>query len=82
MIQHEKVDKSEFQPGATYSVSMNGVPLYVAQVVKFHGGCWATVRVQQCLNDELLSYYQPGTEFDIKVAQYTIEPFQAELNNS
>ncbi len=67
---HEKMPKDSFEPGQTYRVSMNGKELYDAEVVKFHGGCWATVRVQEPLLEEMALDYAPGTEFDIKVAQY------------
>jgi hypothetical protein len=49
---------------------MQGKQLYTAEVIKFHGGCWATVRVLEPLLSEYASDYAPGTEFDIKVAQY------------
>ena len=45
--QHDKVATEEFTPGSTYRVAMNGNDLYDAEVVKFHGGCWATVRVEK-----------------------------------
>lgn len=67
---HEKMPKDSFEPGQTYRVSMNGKELYDAEVVKFHGGCWATVRVQEPLLKEMALDYASGTEFDIKVAQY------------
>lgn len=70
---HEKLPKDSFEPGRTYKVSMNGTDLYEAEVVKFHGGCWATVRVQRPLHDKFASDYTPGAEFDIKVAQYEFE---------
>lgn len=70
---HEKLPKDSFEPGRSYTVSMNGTPLYVAEVTKFHGGCWATVRVQEPLHEAYAADYAPGTEFDIKVASYEFE---------
>lgn len=67
---HEKLPKDSFEPGRSYTVSMQGKQLYTAEVIKFHGGCWATVRVLEPLLAEFASDYAPGTEFDIKVAQY------------
>ncbi len=69
---HDKVAKEEFVIGNTYNVSLRGKPLYSAEVVKFHGGCWATVRVTKPLSDEVAQMYTPGTEFDIKVAEYEL----------
>ena len=70
---HDKVPVEEFTPGQTYRVGMNGTPLYTATVTKFHGGCWATVQVQEPVNDDMAALYKPGMEFDIKVANYEIE---------
>lgn len=69
---HDKVALDEFTPGTTYRVGMNGTPMYDATVTKFHGGCWATVRVERAVGSELASLYHPGMEFDIKVANYEI----------
>lgn len=69
---HEKVNKEALIPGNTYTLGLNGKQLYSAEVVKFFGGCWATVRVVAPLNEETRSAYTPGMEFDIKVAQYEI----------
>jgi len=71
---HEKLPKDSFEPGKTYRVAMNGTDLYDAEVVKFHGGCWATVRVTQPLLESMAADYAPGTEFDVKVAQYDFTP--------
>ncbi|HBB26070.1 MAG TPA: hypothetical protein DCZ59_07355 [Bacteroidetes bacterium] len=73
-IEHDKVPVTEFTPGQHYTVAMNGRPLYTAEVVKFHGGCWATVRVETALDEQMQQHYKPGTTFDIKVAQYEITP--------
>ncbi|MBK6292217.1 MAG: hypothetical protein IPH85_06665 [Ignavibacteria bacterium] len=69
---HDKVAKEAFVVGNTYNVSLRGKPLYAAEVVKFHGGCWATVRVTKPLSDETAQMYSPGAEFDIKVAEYDL----------
>ena len=69
---HDKVDKEEFVIGNTYNISLRGKPLYAAEVVKFHGGCWATVRVTKPLTEETAKLYPPGVEFDIKVAEYEV----------
>jgi hypothetical protein len=71
---HDKMPKESFVPGSKYHVAMKGTPLYEAEVLKFHGGCWATVRVSKVADGEKAKYYQPGMEFDIKVAEYEIVP--------
>ncbi len=70
---HDKVPVTEFTPGRSYRIAMHGDPLYTAVVTKFHGGCWATVRVEQAATDEFARVYTPGMEFDIKVANYEFE---------
>jgi len=70
---HDKVSVDEFTPGQTYRVGLNGTALYTATVTKFHGGCWATVKVEEPLSDTTAAMYKPGMEFDIKVANYEIE---------
>lgn len=72
-IQHDKLPVEEFTPGSHYKVSMQGRPLYTAEVIKFHGGCWATVCVKEALDADMAKHYVPGTTFDIKVAQYEID---------
>ena len=69
---HAKVDKEALIPGNTYTLSLHGKELYAAEVVKFFGGCWATVRVVAPVNEHTQSVYTPGIEFDIKVAEYEI----------
>ncbi len=73
-IQHDKVALEEFQPGQQYNVALRGTSLYRAEVVKFHGGCWATVKVIEPTNPETAKYYVENTTFDIKVAEYDITP--------
>lgn len=72
-VEHSKVPLTEFEPGGTYRFSINGTPLYTAKVVKFHGGCWATVSVINCLHEPMKNEYVAGTEYDIKVATYNFE---------
>ncbi len=73
-IQHDKVAREEFQPGQQYNVALRGTPLYRAEVVKFHGGCWATVKVIEPINPEMAKHYSEDATFDIKVAEYEITP--------
>jgi hypothetical protein len=73
-IQHDKVALEEFQPGQQYNVALRGTALYRAEVVKFHGGCWATVKVIEPNNQEMAKYYTEDATFDIKVAEYDITP--------
>lgn len=69
---HTKIAIDEFSVGNTYAVSMRGKELYNAEVVKFHGGCWATVKVVEPANLEMASIYESGSTFDIKVAEYDV----------
>jgi hypothetical protein len=73
-ITHDKVSVENFQPGAIYDVSLRGVKLYEAEVVKFHGGCWATVKVVRTHEAATAKYYSEGDTFDIKVAEYDVTP--------
>lgn len=73
-IEHDKVALEQFQPGEHYDVSLRGSALYRAEVIKFHGGCWATVKVLEAQDPSTAKYYAPGTTFDIKVAEYEITP--------
>ena len=67
---HDKVPVQEFTPGSVYRIAMNGEELYDAEVVKFHGGCWATVRVRNVIEGAHSQHYTADMEFDIKVANY------------
>jgi len=69
---HDKMPVSTFEPGTTYTFSLNGQQLYRADVVKFHGGCWATVSIVDVTDASLAGTYQPGMRFDVKVANYDI----------
>ena len=71
---HDKLPVEEFTPGETYTVGMNGKDLYNAEVLKFHGGCWATVKVLDAIDESVQGVYTPGMEFDIKVAEYSVVP--------
>ena len=46
---HDKVDKEEFVIGNTYNISLRGKPLYAAEVVKFHGGCWVYFKIDNIM---------------------------------
>jgi hypothetical protein len=67
--QHEKLPK-ELAPdkGGIYTLLHNGAPAYEAEIVKYGGGCWATVRVTDPLEDARV--YKTGDTFDIRVAMY------------
>lgn len=71
-VEHNKVPVTEFTPGNTYQMALRGSPLYKAEVLKFHGGCWATIRVKEVLSQDVATYFTPGMEFDIKVAEYDV----------
>jgi hypothetical protein len=73
---HDKVPIEQCRPGESYIVSMNGNDLYQAEVLKFHGGCWATVKVIKPLYEPMFSAYAEGTELDIKVANYMLKPIE------
>lgn len=68
--EHDKMPADAFEAGKAYDISLNGHALYSAEVTKFSGGCWATVRVVKPLDETLAADYPPGATFDIKVAQY------------
>lgn len=71
---HEFLPKQERpSEGGQYLVSMNGTPAYIGTFVKYDGGCWATVRLDEVANKEYESLYTPGMSFDIKVAHYTFQ---------
>lgn len=67
---HEKLPKAA-RPGegASYTLSHNGTPMFVGEITKYDGGCWATVRVTEGVN----SAYKAGDSFDIRVAMYQYE---------
>jgi hypothetical protein len=73
-VDHDKVAVENFEPGKQYDVCLRGSALYRAEVLKFHGGCWATVKVLEAQNPETAKYYTLGATFDIKVAEYDITP--------
>lgn len=70
---HEKLPKDALALGRTYVVTMAGTPLYEAEIVKFSGGCWATVRVTRAMLESASVSYTTNAEFDIKVAQYEFQ---------
>lgn len=65
---HEKLPKDSLQKGNVYTLLHNEAPAYEAEIVKYGGGCWATVRVTDPLDNT--KFYKPGDEFDIRVAMY------------
>jgi hypothetical protein len=67
--QHEKLPK-ELAPetGGVYTLVHEGEALYEAEIVKYSGGCWATVRVTDPLKHA--DTYKIGDEFQIRVAMY------------
>ncbi len=71
--EHEKMPKDSFEPGREYEVSLGGRALYSAEVTKFSGGCWATIKVVKPLDETLAADYPAGATFDIKVAQYDFD---------
>lgn len=60
--------------GNSYHVSMQGNPLYIATVVEYSGGCWATVQFEEAVgtlpSDPM---FTAGSQFQIKVAQYEFQ---------
>lgn len=69
---HEKVPKDQLQQGQEYLFIHNTTPVYEAEIIRYGGGCWATVRVTNPL--ENTRYYKPGDEFEIRVAAYEVSP--------
>lgn len=64
---HEKLPKDQApRKGEVYTVSHNGTPLYDAEIVRYGGGCWATVTVVKS-NNEMVN---AGDTFDMRVAMY------------
>jgi hypothetical protein len=70
---HEKLPKERApEKGGIYRLIHNGTPVYEAEIVKYSGGCWATVMVTDPL--ENASVYKAGDTFDIRVAMYEFYP--------
>lgn len=68
-IKHEKLPKdARPEEGGTYTLLHQGTPVYAAEILKYGGGCWATVRVTESLDAALP--YNAGDTFDIRVAMY------------
>ncbi|TAE28967.1 MAG: hypothetical protein EAZ92_07310 [Candidatus Kapaibacterium sp.] len=64
---HEKLPKNARpSEGGVYTLSHNGTAMYSAEITKYDGGCWATVRVTEPFNDA----YAVNDSFDIRVAMY------------
>jgi hypothetical protein len=72
-IRHDKLPKdARPELGGVYTLAHNGVPYFVGEIVQYGGGCWATVRVAESLDQSLP--YKAGDEFDIRVAMYEFTP--------
>lgn len=70
-VVHEKLPKDKApRKGGVYTVSQNGTPLYDAEIVRYGGGCWATVTVVSSRTDMV----RPGDTFDMRVAMYEFTP--------
>lgn len=70
-ILHEKLPKeSAPRKGEVYTVCHGGAPLYEAEILKYGGGCWATVKVVKSES----SMVQEGDSFDMRVAMYEFLP--------
>lgn len=68
---HEKLPKeSAPRKGEVYTVCHNGTPLYDAEILKYGGGCWATVKVVKSSS----SLVRDGDSFDMRVAMYEFQP--------
>ena len=72
-IKHEKLPK-DARPaqGSVYGLAHAGAALYEAEITKYSGGCWATVRVTNPLGNA--DTYSVGDSFDIRVAMYEFTP--------
>lgn len=67
---HEKLPRAARpNEGGTYTLLHNGTPMFAAELTKYDGGCWASVRVTEAINDA----YKAGDAFDIRVAMYEYE---------
>lgn len=68
---HERLPKDKApEQGGVYTVVLNNAPIYDAEIVKYGGGCWATVKVVRPLEGANADLYTPGSEFDVRVAMY------------
>ncbi len=70
-MNHEKLPK-EARPdkGGTYTVAHEGRELYRAEIVKYGGGCWATVKIVDPMSMAGDPSFAAGTQFDLRVAMY------------
>jgi hypothetical protein len=80
---HEKLPK-ELAPerGGIYVLApldQNSTVTYEAEIVKYGGGCWATVRVTNPL--ESTRYYKAGDTFDVRVAMYEFSRVASETTS-
>jgi hypothetical protein len=73
---HEKLPKAARpSEGGTYTLLHNGTPMFAAQLTKYDGGCWATVRVTEGFD----AAYKADDSFDIRVAMYEYQMMSEEL---
>ncbi len=70
-MQHEKLPKDQApRKGERYTVCHEGKALYEADIVKYGGGCWATVQVVGAVDEQVADMYRPGDTFEMRVAMY------------
>lgn len=67
---HEKLPKdSAPQEQMKYVVVQGETPLYTAEILKYGGGCWATVKVCEAM-EGYEQLFRPNDVFDLRVAMY------------
>lgn len=77
-MQHEKLPKDQApRKGGRYAVYHQGQALYEADIVKYGGGCWATVQVAGAVSEPYANVYKPGDTFDMRVAMYEFRSVEA-----
>ncbi len=70
-MQHEKLPRDQApRKGERYTVCREGTALYEADIIKYGGGCWATVQVVSPVAGQYADMYRPGDTFDMRVAMY------------
>jgi hypothetical protein len=73
---HEKLPKAARpNEGGVYTLLHQGMPMFSAQITKYDGGCWATVRVTEGID----SAYKADDSFDIRVAMYEYETIETQI---
>ena len=69
-MKHEKLPKEQApRKGGRYTVYREGQPLFDADIIKYGGGCWATVQVV-AVDERVAEMYRPGDVFDTRVGMY------------